>query len=558
MTAKIFRNSFLIGITVLLVSSVLFFAVMFSNYENQAFERLSAEAESISLALDRSGLSYLESLRASDRVTLIAPDGSVLFDNFADPAALPDHLAREEVQQALRTGTGRASRDSETVLERTHYYALRLSDGSVLRTACTQKSIVSMALLLLAPLLWVIALVLILCGVLSYRLAQQITRPINAIDLDDPVPDASYKELAPLVSRIQELQRTSRSQLDELSLRQREFTAITKNMREGFLLLDGRARILSGNQSAMQLLSLEPDSDPLCDLRTVCHVPELLSAVDTALAGNHAEVLLTREAVTWQVIANGVTSGGSTVGAVVLLMDVTEREQREALRREFSANVSHELKTPLTSISGFAELMQAGLVPPEKMQEFSADIYRESRRLLALVNDIIKLSRLDEGAGRLERQSVDLYALSQHVLCSLQSVAEQRNIRLTLCGEHISVSGAAALLEEMLYNLCDNAVKYNVDGGSVTVRVRACGGETLLTVSDTGIGIPYAHQSRVFERFYRVDKSHSKAVGGTGLGLSIVKHAAQYHNARLELQSDVGKGTEIRIFFPAARPASPS
>ena len=449
MTAKIFRNSFLIGITVLLVSSVLFFAVMFSNYENQAFERLSAEAESISLALDRSGLSYLESLRASDRVTLIAPDGSVLFDNFADPAALPDHLAREEVQQALRTGTGRASRDSETVLERTHYYALRLSDGSVLRTACTQKSIVSMALLLLAPLLWVIALVLILCGVLSYRLAQQITRPINAIDLDDPVPDASYKELAPLVSRIQELQRTSRSQLDELSLRQREFTAITKNMREGFLLLDGRARILSGNQSAMQLLSLEPDSDPLCDLRTVCHVPELLSAVDTALAGNHAEVLLTREAVTWQVIANGVTSGGSTVGAVVLLMDVTEREQREALRREFSANVSHELKTPLTSISGFAELMQAGLVPPEKMQEFSADIYRESRRLLALVNDIIKLSRLDEGAGRLERQSVDLYALSQHVLCSLQSVAEQRNIRLTLCGEHISVSGAAALLEEM-------------------------------------------------------------------------------------------------------------
>ena len=557
MTAKIFRNSFLIGITVLLVSSVLFFAVMFSNYENQAFERLSAEAESISLALDRSGLSYLESLRASDRVTLIAPDGSVLFDNFADPAALPDHLTREEVQQALRTGTGRASRDSETVLERTHYYALRLSDGSVLRTACTQKSIVSMALLLLAPLLWVIALVLILCGVLSYRLAQQITRPINAIDLDDPVPDASYKELAPLVSRIQELQRTSRSQLDELSLRQREFTAITKNMREGFLLLDGRARILSGNQSAMQLLSLEPDSDPLCDLRTVCHVPELLSAVDTALAGNHAEVLLTRE-VTWQVIANGVTSGGSTVGAVVLLMDVTEREQREALRREFSANVSHELKTPLTSISGFAELMQAGLVPPEKMQEFSADIYRESRRLLALVNDIIKLSRLDEGAGRLERQSVDLYALSQHVLCSLQSVAEQRKIRLTLCGEHISVSGAAALLEEMLYNLCDNAVKYNVDGGSVTVSVRACGGETLLTVSDTGIGIPYAHQSRVFERFYRVDKSHSKAVGGTGLGLSIVKHAAQYHNARLELQSDVGKGTEIRIFFPAARPASPS
>ena len=556
MTVKIFRNSFLIGITVLLVSSILFFAVMFSNYENQAFERLGAEAESISLALEQSGASYLDGLRVTDRVTLIAPDGSVLFDNFADPAALPNHLAREEVQQALQTGEGRCSRYSETFLERTHYYALRLQSGSILRTACTQESIVSMALLLLAPILWIIALVLILCGVLSFRLAKQITKPINAIDLDDPALDESYQELAPLVRRIQELQRTSRSQLDELSLRQREFTAITENMREGFLLLDGKARILSSNHSAMQLLSLE-SGGPVHELRAVCREPEILSAVDAALAGNHAEGLLTREAVTWQVIANAVMADGKAVGAVVLLMDVTEREQREALRREFSANVSHELKTPLTSISGFAELMQAGLVPPEKMQEFSADIYRESRRLLALVNDIIKLSRLDEGADWLERQSVDLYALAQHVLDSLQSTAARRGIRLTLSGGHIAVIGAPPLLEEMLYNLCDNAIKYNVDSGSVTVTVRASGPETLLTVSDTGIGIPYAHQSRVFERFYRVDKSHSKAVGGTGLGLSIVKHAAQYHNARLELQSAVGKGTEIRIFFPAAKPAQP-
>ena len=554
MTVKIFRNSFLIGITVLLVSSVLFFAVMFSNYESQAFERLGAEAQSISLALEQSGSAYLEGLHVADRVTLMEPDGSVRYDNSADPAELPNHLAREEVQQALRTGEGRCSRYSETFLKRTHYYALRLADSSVLRTACTQESIVSMALLLLAPILWVIALVLILCGVLSFRLAKQITKPINAIDLDNPVLDESYKELAPLVGRIQELQRTSRSQLDELSLRQREFTAITENMREGFLLLDGQTRILSSNHSAMQLLGMESDGS-VHALRAVCHDHEILSAVDAALAGNHAEVLLTREAVTWQVIANAVMADGKAVGAVVLLMDVTEREQREALRREFSANVSHELKTPLTSISGFAELMQAGLVPLEKMQEFSADIYRESRRLLALVNDIIKLSRLDEGADRLEQQRVDLYALAQHVLASLQSTAERRGIRLTLSGEHIAVTGAASLLEEMLYNLCDNAVKYNVDGGSVTVRVGASGQETLLTVSDTGIGIPYAHQSRVFERFYRVDKSHSKAVGGTGLGLSIVKHAAQYHNARLELQSAVGKGTEIRIYFPAAKSA---
>ena len=551
MTRRIFRNSFLIGITVLLVSSILFFAVMFSNYEQQAFERLSAEAESIAQALDESGPSFLQRLEVADRVTLVAPDGSVLYDSAADAASLPNHLAREEIQQALECGEGRCSRYSETFLERTHYYALRLPDGSVLRTACTQESIISMIILLLEPILWVILLVLILCGVLSFRLAKQITRPINAIDLDDPALDESYQELAPLIGRLQDLLHTSRSQMDELSLRQREFTAITENMREGFLLLDGKADILSSNHSAMQVLGLDA-GEAVGSLRLVCRDPDILKVVESALSGSHAEVLLTRENVTWQIIANPVMSGGSVVGAVVLLMDVTEREQREALRREFSANVSHELRTPLTSISGFAELMQAGLVPMEKVQEFSADIYRESRRLLELVNDIIKLSRLDEGGDKLERQRVELHALAENVLANLESVAEKCHVTLSLTGGAAYVTGVPALLSEMLYNLCDNAVKYNVDGGSVRVDIAQSTAETVLTVSDTGIGIPYAHQSRVFERFYRVDKSHSKAVGGTCLGLSIVKHAAQYHNARLELKSAVGKGTEIRIHYPHA------
>lgn len=484
MTRRIFRNSFLIGITVLLVSSILFFAVMFSNYEQQAFERLSAEAESIAQALDESGPSFLRRLEVADRVTLVAPDGSVLYDSAADAASLPNHLAREEIQQALERGEGRCSRYSETFLERTHYYALRLPDGSVLRTACTQESIISMAILLLQPILWVIVLVLILCGVLSFRLAKQITRPINAIDLDDPALDESYQELAPLIGRLQDLLHTSRSQMDELSLRQREFTAITENMREGFLLLDGKADILSSNHSAMQVLGLDA-GEAVGSLRLVCRDPDILKVVESALSGSHAEVLLTRENVTWQIIANPVMSGGSVVGAVVLLMDVTEREQREALRREFSANVSHELRTPLTSISGFAELMQAGLVPMEKVQEFSADIYRESRRLLELVNDIIKLSRLDEGGDKLERQRVELHALAENVLANLESVAEKCHVTLSLTGGAAYVTGVPALLSEMLYNLCDNAIKYNVDGGSVRVDIAQSTAETVLTVSDT-------------------------------------------------------------------------
>ena len=552
MTRRIFRNSFLIGITVLLVSSILFFAVMFSNYEQQAFERLSAEAESIAQALSESGPSFLQRLEVADRVTLVAPDGSVLYDSAADAASLPNHLAREEIQQALECGEGRCSRYSETFLERTHYYALRLPDESVLRTACTQESIISMAILLLQPILWVIVLVLILCGVLSFRLAKQITRPINAIDLDDPALDESYQELAPLIGRLQDLLHTSRSQMDELSLRQREFTAITENMREGFLLLDGKADILSSNHSAMQVLGLDA-GEAVGSLRLVCRDPDILKVVESALSGSHAEVLLTRENVTWQIIANPVMSGGSVVGAVVLLMDVTEREQREALRREFSANVSHELRTPLTSISGFAELMQAGLVPMEKVQEFSADIYRESRRLLELVNDIIKLSRLDEGGDKLERQRVELHALAENVLANLESVAEKCHVTLSLTGGAAYVTGVPALLSEMLYNLCDNAIKYNVDGGSVRVDIAQSTAETVLTVSDTGIGIPYAHQSRVFERFYRVDKSHSKAVGGTGLGLSIVKHAALLHGAKIDLSSVPGEGTCITVSFPAAK-----
>ena len=555
MTGKIFRSCFLVGLAMMVLCTALFLVVMTNKHEQTVYAEMRQEMCYVRHGLERSGKDYLTTLTGTqERLTWVAKDGTVLYDSVADPATMENHADRAEIRQAEQEGSGQSKHLSDTLLQKTLYYAVRLDDGTVLRLASVQTTMGVILLGVLQPVLVILILAIVISVLMASRLARQITKPINNIDLEDPRADDTYEELFPLVSRLREQNRTIHQQMEALQRRQREFTALAENMNEGVLLLDGQYHILSSNQGAMALLGQEEKPE---DLQEDCR-REIRVAAGRALAGHHAQSLMDLGEQVIEILANPVIANGQVTGAVILMVDVTEREQRESLRREFSANVSHELKTPLTSISGFAELMQAGLVPPEKMQEFSADIYRESRRLLALVNDIIKLSRLDEGAGRLERQSVDLYALSQHVLCSLQSVAEQRNIRLTLCGEHISVSGAAALLEEMLYNLCDNAVKYNVDGGSVTVSIRACGGETLLTVSDTGIGIPYAHQSRVFERFYRVDKSHSKAVGGTGLGLSIVKHAAQYHNARLELQSDVGKGTEIRIFFPAVRPASPS
>ncbi|MGM9556934.1 MAG: ATP-binding protein [Oscillospiraceae bacterium] len=548
MTFKIFRNAFLIGICVLLACSALFFGVMFSNYESQAFDKLAIEADYIAHAVERIGPSYLDTLSGDDRVTLIDADGTVLFDNAADIDTLSNHLDREEIAEAREDGVGQSSRYSQTLLERNHYYAVRLSNGSVLRVACTQTSMAAMLLMLLTPFLWVTLLILVLCGVIAFRLAKQITKPINAIDLDHPEIDGAYSELQPLVDRLRQQNRTIHEQMDELRLRQQEFSAITENMREGFLLVDGKTSILSSNHSAMQLLQLDGGGAG-ANLYQSCRRDEILRVVDTALSGNHDELLLCLDESTWQVVANPVISSGQVVGAVIIFIDVTEREQREALRREFSANVSHELKTPLTSISGFAELMKEGLVPVEKMREFSGDIYRESRRLIDLIDDIIKLSRLDEDSSLFTREMVDLYPLAEQVLEQLRAAASRQTVTLSLTGRHAEIEGVPHLLSEMIYNLCDNAIKYNVPGGKVTVSIEKSGTQTVLRVSDTGIGIPYAHQNRVFERFYRVDKSHSKDVGGTGLGLSIVKHAAQYHGARVELKSEPGKGSTFSVIF---------
>lgn len=548
MTGKILRISYLVAISALLASALLFFGVMYRDYEDGAFARLRAEAAAISQGLDAVGSDYFDSFVPDDRVTWIAASGTVLYDSAAPAQLLESHADREEIDHALQTGEAQTSRYSKTLLQRTFYYAKLLEGGTVLRVSCTQNSLPAMILMLLTPFLWVATLVLILCGVLSYRLARQITKPLNAINPDNPAPLPSYPELTPLFDKLREQNRTIGKQMNELQLRQREFTAITENMREGFLLVDCKMHVLSSNHSALEVLGGR-ELKPGCLLYDAECRQEIFDAVDTALSGSHAELLLTIDETSWQVLANPVVASGQVAGAVVLFMDVTEREQRERLRREFSANVSHELKTPLTSISGFAELMKEGLVPPEKIPEFSGDIYKESLRLIGLVNDIIQLSRLDENSTQFQRAPVDLYDLCAQSLERLSPVAARQSVTLALTGEHAEIEGVEQLLKEMIYNLLDNAIKYNVPGGSVTASVRKNAGRTILSVSDTGIGIPYAHQPRVFERFYRVDKSHSKEVGGTGLGLSIVRHAAQYHGARLELKSQPGKGTTITVTF---------
>lgn len=545
MTGKIFRSCFLSSLAVVLLSCVMFLAIMTGRYEKEMYVQLSEEIVYVAHGLERMGMDYLDDLEPTERLTLVAADGTVLYDTMADPSTMENHADREEIIQAQKNGSGQSIHLSNTLLEKNLYYALRLQDGSVLRISATRTTIGVMILGIVQPVLWILVLALVLSGFLASRLARQITKPINQLDLDNPQLDEGYRELFPLLSHMREQNRTIGRQLEALSRRGRELSALAENMNEGVLLLDIRCQILSGNQSAFDLLGGDPSV-----LRQSDCPPPIWEVAARALSGERAESFLTTQSKTYEILASPVAANGHVTGVVILMVDVTEREEREHLRREFSANVSHELKTPLTSISGFAELMKDGLVPPETMQEFAGDIYKECGQLIALVDDILKLSRLDEASPELTPEDVDLYTLSEQILKKLQPIAEKRSISLELTGTHQTVPGIRRILDEMLYNLCDNAIKYNKKGGSVTVSVAGTEQAVLLSVSDTGIGIPEGQESRVFERFYRVDKSHSRRIGGTGLGLSIVKHGAQYHNAELTLKTKAGVGTTITVTFP--------
>jgi len=547
-TKRIFKTAFTVGLSMLLVSIIMFIVVLYKYFGNKVFDELESQAVYISQGVSQIGADYFNGLSTPNRITWIAADGTVLYDSLADASSMENHSDREEFKEALLNGKGEATRYSSTVMNKTLYFAKLMADGTVIRVSSTQDSVVTLLFELLYPTLWIIIFAIILSVVLASKLSKRIIKPINEIDLEHPESCEAYDEISPLLAKINRQNRTIQNQIEQLKQKQQDFNIITENMSEGFLLIDKNTDIISYNSSALKLLGANQAGDRQSVL-TLNRSESFRRTVDLALAGEHNEHLMQIEEQCYQLIANPVFHENTVAGAVIMILDVTEKEQRESLRREFTANVSHELKTPLTSISGFAEIMMRGLVKVEDVTGFAEDIYNEAQRLISLVGDIIELSQLDEGSPDLEKESVDLYSLAEDVVEHLKNPADKRGISIELKGEHARVSGVSRILEEMIYNLCDNAIKYNKENGNVTVTVEPCEKGTSLSVSDTGIGIPYAHQNRVFERFYRVDKSHSKEIGGTGLGLSIVKHGAAYHNATIEMESEVGKGTTVRLIF---------
>ncbi len=554
MNKKIFRSSLLTVCLVLAVTIALIMGLLFHFFEKQIQKELANEAGFLAHALENEGAGYFDSfdnknnrLAGNNRITWIDENGTVLFDSRADVSELDNHADRDEIKTAMKEGKGMSTRYSKTLTEKTVNYAIRLSDGSILRVSTEQYTVVTILMGMLQPILFIMFVALILTLVLSARVSKSIIEPINKLDLEIPENNDTYEELTPLLRKIADQKETIGEQLADARKKQKEFNLITENMSEGFLVIDADANLLTYNSAALNLLEITPPADR--SVLLFCRAKEFRGVISDVLSGIKAENTMVREERSYSLIANPVYEKESVIGAVVVILDITEREKRDMLRREFTANVSHELKTPLTSISGFAELMKAGDVLENDVTDFSKSIYDEAQRLITLVNDIIKISELDGQSIPYEKETVDLYELSKEVIGRLEKEADKKNITFHLIGGRAEIIGVHKILEEMLYNLCDNAIKYNKENGTVDVLVNQTGDGVNVIVRDTGIGIPISHQDRVFERFYRVDKSHSKKVGGTGLGLAIVKHGALYHHAKLSLESTVDVGTVVTIAF---------
>ena len=550
MTAKLFRTSMAVAVSVMVLSIALFMGMLYQYFSDQMMTELESETWLVSRGVELDGMDYLNGLHTTSRVTWVAADGTVLYDNEADASTMENHADREEIREALTSETGTAQRFSSTLSEQTLYVTQRLSDGTVIRLASAQKTVGLLLISMIQPILIILVLSLLLSAVLASRLSKGLIKPILSLDLEHPEDCETYDELTPLLSRLKRQNDTIQQQMNLLKQRQTEFAALTDNMSEGFLLLDRQGHVLSHNSGALRLLGVEEPEGEV-NVLVLNREEPFRQAVDEALSGKRSQQMLHLNGRYCKLLANPVLADGKPAGAVLVLLDVTEQEQRDELRREFTANVSHELNTPLTSISGIAEIMQSGMVKPEDIQSFAGDIYQEAQRLIALVEDIIRLSRLDEGAESLEREPVNLLSVAQDVARRLDSAAQKAGVTLKVMGLSVEVHGIPSVLDEMVYNLCDNAIKYNHPGGTVNVTVAPTDdGSAEVTVEDTGIGIPVEDQSRVFERFYRVDKSHSKEIGGTGLGLSIVKHGASLHGAQIHMDSQVGRGTSVQLLFP--------
>lgn len=551
MRKKIFQAMMVAAGAVLLASLIIILGCLYDYFGGLQEKQMQDELTLAAAGLEQSGEVYLTDQHLESkrfRLTWIDAQGNVLYDTKADGSSMENHADREEFQQAIKNGCGESSRYSSTLMEKTLYRAQRLADGSVLRISVSRATSGVLVLGMLQPILLVLIVALVLSALLSKRIARWVVAPLENLDLEHPLENDTYEELAPLLGRINQQRRQIDLQLAKLQRGNDEFTQVTGSMKEGLILLNERSQVLSINPMAQRLF----ETDERCvgeDFLTVERSPEVSAAIQTALQSGYCELQLARGEHIYQLDISAISSGGAVIGAVILVFDVTENARAEQSRREFTANVSHELKTPLQSIMGSAELIENGLVAAQDMPRFVGHIRTEAARLVSLIEDIIRLSQLDEG-GELPFEVCDLAEIAREMTDSLADAAEQRKISLTFSGEPLGLCSVKRLLAEICYNLCDNAIKYNREGGQVMVSVSRVGEEAVLAVKDTGIGIPPEHQERVFERFYRVDKSHSKESGGTGLGLSIVKHAVQDLGGHLTLSSTPGEGTEIKVYLP--------
>jgi two-component system phosphate regulon sensor histidine kinase PhoR len=549
MTSKIFRSIFATSLVVLAATLLIITSFLYDYFMNIQINQLKDELSIASVGTEQSGEEYLENLKSDNfRLTWVASDGTVLFDSQADKTAMDNHLDREEITEAFETGKGSSSRHSATLTERTLYEAVLLSDGTVLRISVNRASGFVLLLGMMTPVIIVVIIAVIISAVLAHKMSKRIIEPLNKLDLDNPTENDAYEEIAPLLSRIHKQNMKIERKAAELNRRKDEFELITKNMREGLVLLDKNRNILTINSAAMTIFG----TDENCvgnEFLMINRRHDITSAIEKTLTSGHAEVRTKLGEREYQFDISRIETDDETVGAVILAFDITEQADAERLRREFTANVSHELKTPLQTITGSAELIENGLVKPEDMPRFVGHIREEATRLVTLVEDIIRLSQLDEQRD-LPNENVSLYEVASEACGVLRDSANKKDIVLTVTGDNGNIFGVKHLLFEVIYNLCDNGIKYTPDGGKVEINVSDTEKEVTVTVSDNGIGIAPEHQSRIFERFYRVDKSHSKKSGGTGLGLSIVKHAVQYHGGKILLQSEIGNGTIVTVVIP--------
>lgn len=548
MTKKIFKSIMIVAGAVLIASLIIIMGCLYRYFSDVQEKQLEEELSLAAAAVEKNGQEYLEKLESREyRLTWVAENGDVIYDTQSDGKNMENHADREEIQEALRNKEGKSLRYSTTLLEKTLYCAKRLDDGSVLRISVSSATVWVLVLGMIQPIMIVVVVTLILSGVLASRISKHIMEPLNSLDLEKPLENDTYEELSPLLNRIYRQHKQIDMQLSELQRKNDEFAQITCGMTEGLVLLNEKNVILNINPAALKLFH----TDHSCkgkDFLTVERSHDVSHAIQEAFSSGHSEIRMEHDGKEYQLHINRIESNGAVIGAVVFAFDITEAAFAERNRREFTANVSHELKTPLQSIMGSAELMENGLVKSEDMTRFVRHIRTEAERLVTLIDDIIRLSRLDEGCD-MPFEYVDLYEVAKDTVMQLTDLAIVKNIEITVTGEPVSIKSVRRLLAEILFNLCDNAIKYNKDGGMVDVSIKRQGNFAVISVKDSGIGIPPEHQARIFERFYRVDKSRSKESGGTGLGLSIVKHAVQYLNGKIDLQSSPGEGTVIQISF---------